>query len=217
MDYCILAGGLSRRMGRDKAFLTLGDKYILEILIERFTCAGEKVYLSSARGDVGQRLIHLENKPEEVKDRVVQAGPAGGIYSLLSALDKDIFVIAADMPFADVGLARRLLDLGGAGRDDRPDMIILKRRDGRGEMLFGYYGINCLRPLENMLAEKNYKLLNLAQKVRCVYISEDQMIEACGPDCSRGLFNMNTPDDYRKALEIFEASCECPTGMKFLK
>lgn len=213
MYYCILAGGKSRRMGENKAFLTFGDKYILELLLSRFSSGEAKVCLSSADGTTGERLIHLNEKPMEVKDRVCQAGPAGGIYSLLKVLEQDIFVTATDMPFADVRLAHCLMELGGVGKDNGPDMVILQREDGRHEMLFGYYGLNCVKPLESMLASGNYKLRNLTEKVRCAFISEKEISEAYGPCCSRALFNMNTPQDYAAALEIFNTSCECPTEL----
>lgn len=213
MYYCILAGGKSRRMGKNKAFLTLGDKYILELLLSRFSSCGANVCLSSADGKVGERLIHLNEKPQEVKDCVSQAGPAGGIYSLLKVLKQDIFVTATDMPFADVRLAQYLMELGGVGKNNGPDMVILQRADGRAEMLFGYYGLKCMKPLEFMLASGDYKLRNLTEKVRCVFISEKEICGVYGASCSRALFNMNTPQDYAVALDIFNTSCECPTKL----
>lgn len=243
MIYGVLAGGKSSRMGTDKSFLTFGGKFVLEFLLERF--GKEKVYLSSARGDVGQRLKHLLELPEEIADRVADAGPAGGIYSLLETLGEGVFVVATDMPFADVRLARCIMALGqepeqaavrcimapgqapeqaearcimALGQEPgqaapAPDMIVLEHAGGRREMLFGYYGVGCLKPLKEMLSEKNYRLRNLCDRVNCRVVTQEQAACAYGPGCERALFNMNTPGDYEIALKMagqYGSSCDCP-------
>lgn len=247
MIYGVLAGGRSRRMGCDKAFLQFDGKYVLELLLERFGQAGRfavgpgfegggrrlspgksacgpdgrprpvasGVCLSSARGDVGQRLIHLPEPPQEIADVVPDAGPAGGIYSLLKALQEDIFVVATDMPFADVRLARCLMALGGVADAGAvpPQLVVLEREDGRREMLFGYYGLGCLCALEDMLREGDYRLRNLSERVDCAVVTQDQVMAAYGPGCEKALFNMNTPKDYEAALAMMadeRPSCDCP-------
>ena len=214
MIYGVLAGGKSSRMGMDKSFLTFGEKFVLEVLLERF--GKETVYLSSARGDVGQKLKHLLELPEEIADCVAEAGPAGGIYSLLETLREGVFVVATDMPFADVRLARCIMALGQAPEQaaaPAPDMIVLERAGGRREMLFGYYGAGCLKPLKEMISEKNYRLRNLCDRVNCRVVTQEQVLCAYGPGCERVLFNMNTPKDYEIALKIagrYGSSCDCP-------
>ena len=191
------------------------------------------VCLSSARGDVGQRLIHLPEPPQEIADVVPDAGPAGGIYSLLKALQEDIFVVATDMPFAAVRLARCLMALGGVadagGAPARrsggsgtpsgpaiavpPQLVVLEREDGRREMLFGYYGLGCLGALEDMLREGDYRLRNLSERVDCAVVTQAQVMAAYGPGCEKALFNMNTPKDYEAALALMSderPSCDCP-------
>ena len=244
-------------MGTDKAFLRFGGRYLLELLVEHFWAAGQPVCLSSARGDTGRRLCHLKNLPEEIRDIVPDAGPAGGIYSLLSHLHCGIFVTATDMPFADWRLCQCLMTLGGvetgydgrqgAGADyggrqsagsgyggrqstgadqdarqddalerdhglkagpDAADMVVLERKDGRREMLFAYYGPGCLKPLEALIKAGDYRLQSLIPKVNCKLIGEAQLEQCYGGGCGRALFNMNTPGDYQRALQLFRAGAD---------
>lgn len=258
MYYCVLTGGKSRRMGQDKAFLDMGGRYVVEVLIERFMGEGRKLCLSSADGDVAARLIHLsenmthlpgepmslQNKMTyrsggltEVADIVQGAGPMGGIYSLLKVLGEDVFVMATDMPFADVRLAELIIaaacgemktcsqdsgmvDLGiaatgderispvqGGGRSGPADLCLLEREDGRLEPLFGFYSLACLKPMEAMLAQGNYRLSSLADCVHVRRIPETALAKAYGTGWERALFNMNTPEDYVRAMEIYQKVC----------
>ena len=217
MYYCILTGGKSRRMGSDKAFLKLDGKYIVEVLIHRFMGEGRKLCVSSANGDVAGKLIHLRNRPLEVADIVREAGPMGGIYSLLEVLKEDIFVMATDMPFADVRLAGLII---AAARDevmpaapaggvaDPAALCLLERGNGRLEPLFGYYSLACLEPMAAMIAQGNYRLSALADRVHVRRIPETALAQAYGDGWERALFNMNTPRDYSRAVEIYMAGAD---------
>ncbi len=232
MYYCVLTGGKSRRMGQDKAFLNMGGRYVVEVLIERFMGEGRKLCLSSADGDLSARLIHLpdnmthlpgepmhlQNKMTyrsggltEVADIVRGAGPMGGIYSLLKVLGEDVFVMATDMPFADVRLAELIIAAASgemktcsqdSGRPGPADLCLLEWESGRLEPLFGFYSLACLKPMEAMLAQGNYRLSSLADRVHVRRIPETALAKAYGAGWERALFNMNTPEDYVRAMEI---------------
>ena len=221
MYYCILTGGRSRRMGQDKAFLELGGKYIVEVLINRFMGEGRKLCLSSSDGDVAGKLTHLRSRPREVADIIREAGPIGGIYSLLKVLGEDIFVMATDMPFVDVRLARLIIAAaesplyagaasGTAGKQlcngaaaGMADLCLLERNNGWLEPLFGFYSQSCLGSIEKMIAQGNYRLAALADYVRVRRIPETDLAKAYGDGWERVLFNMNTPEDYTRAIQIY--------------
>ena len=234
MYYCILTGGRSRRMGQDKAFLELGGKYIVEVLINRFMGEGRKLCLSSSDGDVAGKLTHLRSRPREVADIIREAGPIGGIYSLLKVLGEDIFVMATDMPFADVRLAHLIIAAaesplyagaasGTAGMQlcngaaaesagmqlcngaaaGMADLCLLERNNGWLEPLFGFYSQSCLGSIEKMIAQGNYRLAALADYVRVRRIPETDLAKAYGDGWERVLFNMNTPEDYTRAIQIY--------------
>src|SRR5881394_2977065 len=92
---CILAGGLSQRIGRDKARLRLGRR----TLLGHVRRAAEAVGL-----DV--RVIR--------KDLVPRCGPLGGIYTglITSTHDAEVF-LSCDMPFVTPDLIRKVARSAG--------------------------------------------------------------------------------------------------------
>src|SRR5947207_3457036 len=101
---CILAGGRSRRMGREKAGLRLGSK----TLIGRIRTEARKLGLPV-------RIIR--------RDLVPRCGPLGGILTALktSQAEAELF-LACDMPFISAELLEDLLDCWKA--DQRPVFMV---------------------------------------------------------------------------------------------
>jgi molybdenum cofactor guanylyltransferase len=88
---CILAGGLSQRMGRDKARLQLATGTTLS-----------QILLTAGELRLPLRVIR--------RDLVPRCGPLGGIYTALktSQAEAELF-LACDMPFVSPALLRKLL------------------------------------------------------------------------------------------------------------
>ncbi len=101
----VLARGKSVGMGRDKSRLRLGDKTLLERVLEAVAPLCGEVVLVTARG---QRLDWLPNRYtfRSVEDLHPGRGPLGGLYTGLKAsVTHYNLVVGCDMPF----LNRRLL------------------------------------------------------------------------------------------------------------
>lgn len=91
-EICILAGGLSSRMGRDKARLRLGNRTLLG-----------QVRATARQLLLPVRVIRL--------DRVPRCGPLGGIYTaLMSTGAEAVLFLSCDMPFVSRSLLRQLLE-----------------------------------------------------------------------------------------------------------
>ena len=91
-EICILAGGLSERMGRDKARLRLGPKTIVSQIRANVRRAGCPV-----------RVIR--------RDLVPRCGPVGGVYTALKTTKRHVVLfLACDMPFIGIEVLHRLLD-----------------------------------------------------------------------------------------------------------
>ena len=88
---CILAGGLSRRMGRNKAAIRLGGLTLLQ-----------RVRKTAAELELPVRIIR--------RDSVPRCGPLGGIYTglITSRAAAELF-LACDMPFIEAEFLRRLI------------------------------------------------------------------------------------------------------------
>ncbi len=91
-EICILAGGRSRRMGRSKAKLRLGDRTMLG-----------QVKLTAGRTGWPVRIIR--------RDLVPSLGPVGGVHAALATTRTDAVVfLACDMPFVEVDLIERIIE-----------------------------------------------------------------------------------------------------------
>jgi molybdopterin-guanine dinucleotide biosynthesis protein A len=137
----VLAGGRSRRMGRDKALLEIaGEPIVLRTARLAQECAGTAAIIGPP-----ERYAHLGY--EVVPDRVAGAGPLGGIDTALSLGRAEWnLVLACDLAALDIeavgGLLRRAL-LSAAdcvvGRTDRP------------EPMFAVYSLRCRDPIRAAL------------------------------------------------------------------
>jgi molybdenum cofactor guanylyltransferase len=92
VELCILAGGLSSRMGRDKSGLRLGSLSMLG-------------HIRRLGKDLGMPVRVIK------RDIVPRCGPLGGIYTGLHASRADqVLFIACDMPFLSAGLLKKLCE-----------------------------------------------------------------------------------------------------------
>lgn len=109
----ILAGGQSRRMGGvSKAFQLLGDRPMVEHVVERLRPQVDCMLLS-----VGSAAREFENFPiRQVTDLVrSHRGPLAGLYSAMHRLAEEgydgwVLLVPCDAPFLPPDLGQRLLD-----------------------------------------------------------------------------------------------------------
>ncbi len=98
----VLAGGASRRMGRDKAFLDLGGRPLIAHVLERMAevCAETLIEANdrSRYADLGARVV---------PDIFPGVGVLGGLHAGLAAAQHDlILAVGCDMPFLNPDLLR---------------------------------------------------------------------------------------------------------------
>jgi molybdenum cofactor guanylyltransferase len=189
-EICILAGGLSARMGRDKARLRLGGKTLLRHVQD---------VASQTKWSV--RIIR--------RDLVPRCGPLGGVYTALRTTPANsVLFLACDMPFVTVELVEKLL----ASWPSKTGAIFT--RDGDGEDV-GFPFIlhrNLLDKVEQQLAERRYSLQTLAARCRAkIFVAR-----CAGPV----LCNVNTPSDWKAARKMVtrgsDARTRGPRGQEFL-
>lgn len=102
----LLAGGLSSRMGEDKAYLEFSGQSLLQAAINLLNEIDSELILLSGK----------EGYPESVPDILEQCGPPGGLYSCLEYLSKigkldgsPLLIIPVDMPKLNPEILRALL------------------------------------------------------------------------------------------------------------
>ncbi len=189
----ILTGGKSRRMGRDKGELPVGESTLLERMIDRWTGVFDAVAVSAGEG--GRTL------PAEVPallDRHPGAGPMAGLEAALAELETDaVFLTAVDMPFGDAALARWM-----AERMGQADVCTIRRGDGRPEPLFALYRKSCLPVITRSLEEGRRSFVQgLFPFVAVEQIGEEELAAF---DLERSLFNANSPEEWERARPLLE-------------
>jgi molybdenum cofactor guanylyltransferase len=110
----ILAGGRSRRMGRDKRATTLGGRPLLQIAFDLVAAVSDEVLLS-CRGDDPPAADLLAGRSVSLAFDVRGAGPLAGLEAALMAARHELaIVVPVDMPALDVSLLSALLDAARA-------------------------------------------------------------------------------------------------------
>ena len=185
----ILAGGKSRRMGRDKLPLKIGDATLLDRVHDALaSCCKEIVIV----GEGGHTSAEVRRRIPDL--RPGSQGPLAGIEAgLLAARFRPVFVAAGDMPFLTGELVQYLL---GLLSDDVPAAVpVLK---GGLHPLCAAYGRE-VRPAVSAELDGGLRsvrgLLEALPEVR--YVGEVELRRFGDPNVL--LANVNSPEDLARA------------------
>ena len=151
LEAILLAGGRSRRMGRDKALLEFDGKCLLQHVCELARSCTQQVYVVTPWGD---RYAHLSLPAQIVPEPVtseVPKGPLSGFAVGLRLVKSEwVLLLACDLPYLSAeGLQ------GGIDRLPQlsPKVTALLRRHPKGwDPLCGFYRRSCLASVERALA-----------------------------------------------------------------
>lgn len=180
----VLAGGQSRRMGRPKAWLEVGDTYLLKHVADRLAPAFAEVMVAFAEPE----QLEQPAPYRVVFDRKGGAGPLAGLEAgLIAARHEVVFALACDMPYVTQELAEMAVMAA------RTCDAALPRVDGRPEPVCGAYRRTALPAITAALNEHRFKAAGVAGELEVTWL------ENVDPD---QLASINTPAD----LERFNAT-----------
>jgi molybdopterin-guanine dinucleotide biosynthesis protein A len=190
----VLAGGLSRRLGRDKAVEPLGDAPLIRRVLSRVAeVTDETVVVINDAARASE--LPLDGDVVTAVDRYPSAGSLGGIFTGLEAARADwALVVACDMPFLNVPLLRRILSLR-AGRDAVVPVI-----EGRPEPTHAAYSKRCLPHIERRLQANDLKISRFFEDVEVEYLPQSSVDELDAEHLS--FFNVNTEQDLERARRL---------------
>ncbi len=190
----VLAGGLSRRLGRDKAVEPIDGEPLISRVIRRLEDLTDEIVVvvnNSARAD----QLPLPDATKVAVDIYPDSGSLGGIFSGLSAARNNWgFVVACDMPFLNTDLIARILTL----RDNHDAVVPVL--DGFPEPTHAAYSKACLPHIERRLKSNQLRIAGFFEDVRVKLLSEDE-VEPFDPE-HLSFFNVNTPDDLARAVAL---------------
>jgi molybdopterin-guanine dinucleotide biosynthesis protein A len=186
----VLAGGKSRRFGRNKAVEIFEGERLIERQVRTLRALFPEVMIVSNTPE-----LYLDLNVTTVADVVPGRGPLGGIHTgLLFAQGDSIFVTACDMPFLQLPVIRRMVDLF-PGHD-----VVVPRLGEYLEPLHGIYSPRCLPHIKRMLDREELQVIRFFPSLKVAYLDEEE-IRRLDP-AGLSFFNINTPEDMAKAIEI---------------
>ena len=172
----VLAGGLSRRMGQNKAELRLNGKTFLELQVDKLRALGiEDVMLS---GTDCPSLPGTRAIPDEYTGR----GPLGGLHACLKAARNPVcLVVSVDVPLVPSATLAQLCRTHTGG-------ITVLRHGDLEEPLIGVYDRAVAVNIAALLETGRGAVRTLRETVlwNCFdYLGPEEL-----------LINCNTPEDY---------------------
>jgi molybdopterin-guanine dinucleotide biosynthesis protein A len=182
----ILAGGKSRRMGRDKALLDHNGQSQLAYVAGVMASCVEKVFVST-RPD--QKDDEERAQYEQIVDRYENLGPVAGILSALEEKPEvDWLVVACDLPNVNEQTIRILLEHRGG---EQPFTAFVSSYDGLPEPLCAIYHSGSEEIVRRFVDEG----VNCPRKI--LIRSETRLLDQPHPEA---LDNVNTPDDLQNSV-----------------
>ena len=186
----IQAGGMSSRMGEDKALKIFLGKPLIQRVIERMSPIADEIIVTTNR-PAEYTFLNYRLIPDLKPGR----GALGGLYTAIaSAAHPLVAVVACDMPFASQLFfegARRLMV------KEEADVIIAKTDEGHEPLHALYRRETCLPAIESAIDADQWKVIAWFPQVKVWILNPDE-VKSMDPS---GLcfWNLNTPEEFAEA------------------
>jgi molybdenum cofactor guanylyltransferase len=179
----LLAGGESRRMGKDKATILFRGKPLWQIQLELLRQLEPAAIFVSARTDPIWRPADMEFVADDLPFR----GPLSGLAASLAQMrTKHLLALAIDMPFMTEKYLRFLCG------EIEPGRGVLPKIDNRAEPLAAIYPGEAAVDLRSALSGIDFSLQGLTSRL----VQAGKLRTVSVPDEARKLFlNLNDPAD----------------------
>ena len=191
----ILAGGQSRRMGKDKLFLELNNKKLIEHTIEKVKKYLKQVIIVTNQNNE----FFIKNNLTVVKDCIEgQLGPLVGILSAMKWAKENsnkyswIATFPCDTPFFPESIIKSFIEES----KKKESLILCASSHGRKHNIFGLWSLNLYDKLKDDLINKKIRKVqewtekNRIKKLEFKYKDYDPF------------FNINTEEDLEFAKKL---------------
>jgi molybdopterin-guanine dinucleotide biosynthesis protein A len=181
----VLAGGKSTRMGRDKAFLELDGKTLLELAMARARSLTKDVRI------VGSPAKFAAFGPV-VEDIFPERGPLGAIHAALRASANELnLMLAVDTPLVQPSFLAWMVKRAQGNRA----VVTVPSVGGRLHPLCGVYRKSFAMTAEESLQAGQNKIDRLFAEIATEVIAEEEIVAA---GFSAEMFhNVNTPEEWK--------------------
>ncbi len=194
----ILAGGMSRRLGRNKAVEEFNGSPLISHVIDRISLITNETIIVVNNQERASQLP-LPDSAKVAIDIYPDKGSLGGIFTGLSASESHWgIVVACDMPFLNTQLLEHMLSLRNGS------YAIVPVLSNRPEPIHAIYSKYCLSKIQHKIENDDLKISGLFEQIKVKWVSEDT-IDAYDPN-HISFFNINTQKDLDTAINILPKS-----------
>jgi molybdenum cofactor guanylyltransferase len=191
----VLAGGQSRRMGRDKALLSIGGVPLLQRVCEVALQCTPLVYVITFRPEQYRAIVPATCRllqEQALLGEIKPHGPLLGFAQALETVQREetqaewALLLACDLPH----LSSKTLHHWVKDLENADDAIAVLPRSHKGwEPLCGFYRTSCLHRLRAAIAQgdRSFQRWLSQESVKALPLDDTQM-----------LFNCNTPEDWER-------------------
>jgi molybdopterin-guanine dinucleotide biosynthesis protein A len=189
----ILAGGKSSRLGRSKALQVVGDKSLIQWVIDRLATFTSEIIIVTAYGEPVRHSSNMATKV--VADVYPGKGPLVGLYSgLVASSGSHAIVVGCDTPFLSTRQLGYMIHIRSTFD------AVIPRMNNKLEPLCAVYSRSCLSSVRQLLDRNELSVISLFGMIKVRYVEEEE-INRFDPD-HLSFFNINSQDDLEKAKKL---------------
>ncbi|MEX1247558.1 MAG: molybdenum cofactor guanylyltransferase [Anaerolineales bacterium] len=189
----ILAGGASRRMGRDKGLLPFHGLPMVGYILRQLEKLGAETLIVTNHPDGYEQF-----KARLVPDEILGLGALGGIYSALKHARCDrVLILACDMPFIKIPLINWMLELAPGF-----DAVVPRLGLGLFEPFRSVYAKACLPAVKKAIDAGERRATSFLADVNVRYVEREE-IQRFDPSLA-SFMNINSREDLARAESLAE-------------
>jgi molybdopterin-guanine dinucleotide biosynthesis protein A len=178
----VLAGGRSKRLGRDKAMLDVAGQTLLSRTVRTLSCITKATYVSGR--DPKPMGVDVPWFPDVVEG----IGPMGGIIAALKQLNAPCLCVSCDLPLLSESLLNRLVCASSVAPPHTAMTTFRHEETGYIESMIAVYEPGAADLLEDALSKECYKLSVAVPEERREHLSFSE-------EEALAFFNINYPAD----------------------
>jgi len=189
----VLAGGKSKRFGKDKSTVKLNNKTLIDHTLDKIKSKLNKIIIVS-NDKISKDYITIKDCIDG------QLGPLVGVLSAMKWINKNnypynwIITFPCDTPFFDISIIDKFFEVSQLN----DSLLYFAKTEEKRHNIFGLWSLKLIKTLETDIVKNNYrKVEKWADKigVRTISISYKEVDP---------FFNINTKIDLEEAKKILK-------------
>ncbi len=202
----MVAGGKSRRIGVDKALITINNKPLITRTFEKVRSLSEDILIITKTEKRRKNIRQFIKDPARFlldENPTIESPLIGALTGIKNALYELILLIGCDMPFINPKVITLLYDQI-MGEKSGYNAVIPRFPNGYIEPLCAIYRKDpTVKALERAIAEQCFEMRKFIEFIPRTYFLPVSEIEQIDPKLST-FFNVNTRDDLEELVNLLE-------------